>query len=604
MTFLFISFAAGLLTVLAPCILPLLPVVIGSSATGRSRFTPFIVVGSLALSIIAFTFLLKVSTAFITIPPEVWTYISGGILALFGLTLVFPALWDHIPGLAKLSASSNKMVGTGYQKKSFWGDVVIGAALGPVFSTCSPTYFVILASVLPASFLLGTTYLLAYVVGLSLSLLVLAVVGERLANRLSGLADPKGWFKRTIGVLFIILGLMIVTGYEKKLEAALLTGGVFDVTKIEQKLLQDHAASTGGNALLPTGDTTPNVSKRDMTTSAGTTTPSKKSSSLSLAMKAARYPVSPELVSPDGYLNTKDLPISIGQFKGKKVVLVDFWTYSCINCQRTTPYLNSWYDKYEKDGLVIIGVHTPEFGFEKVKDNVAQAIQKEGIRYPVVLDNQYQTWNAFKNQYWPRKYLVDIDGFIVYDHVGEGEYTETEIAIQKALQERADRMGTAPVDTKTVSITPVEIEAQSPETYFGSGRNQFLTNGKAFTEGSQTLTASASGLSSNMLYLDGTWNFEREYTTNTSTSAKILYTYTAKRVYFVASADKEVTVTVLRDGVPLPAELRGKDVGSDGKVRIKESRLYDLVQEKEKGSHTLELKIEGAGLRAFTFTFG
>lgn len=227
-----------MLTVLAPCILPLLPVVIGSSATGRSKLTPYVVVGSLALSIVVFTYLLKASTAFIMIPPEVWMYLSGGILTLFGLTLLFPALWERIPGLASVSAKSNKLAGSGYQKKSIWGDVLVGAALGPIFSTCSPTYFVILASVLPASFALGTAYLLAYVLGLALVLLLLGLLGERLSARLAGFADPRGWFKRIIGILFLVLGLLIAFGYEKKIEEAILDSGYFDVTKIEQKLLE------------------------------------------------------------------------------------------------------------------------------------------------------------------------------------------------------------------------------------------------------------------------------------------------------------------------------------------------------------------------------
>lgn len=238
MTFLIVSFIAGVLTVLAPCILPLLPVVIGSSAAGRSRATPFIVVGSLAVSIILFTFLLKASTAFITIPPFVWTYLSGGILVVFGLTLIFPALWERVPGISRLSAGSNKLMGAGYQKKSIWGDALIGAALGPVFSTCSPTYFVILASVLPVSFALGTTYLLAYVLGLSLVLLLIALLGQRFADRLTKVADSRGVMKRLIGVLFLILGILIATGYEKKLETAILDSGYFDITRFEQKLLE------------------------------------------------------------------------------------------------------------------------------------------------------------------------------------------------------------------------------------------------------------------------------------------------------------------------------------------------------------------------------
>jgi len=238
MTLLVVAFIAGVLTVLTPCILPLLPVVIGSSASGRSRATPYIVVGSLAISIILFTYLLKASTAFIMVPAEVWAYLSGGIVVFFGLTLLFPALWERVPGIAALSISSNKLVGSGYSRKSVAGDVLIGTALGPVFSTCSPTYFIILASVLPASFFLGTAYLLAYVLGLSLVLLLIALLGQRFADRLSGVSDPRGYLKRGIGVLFVVLGALIITGYEKKLETAILDSGYLDITKIEQVLLE------------------------------------------------------------------------------------------------------------------------------------------------------------------------------------------------------------------------------------------------------------------------------------------------------------------------------------------------------------------------------
>lgn len=238
MTFLIVSFLAGVLTVLAPCILPLLPVVIGSSASGRSKYTPYIVVASLAASVIIFTFILKVSTAFVMVPQEFWTFLSGGILFFFGLTLVFPTLWENIPGLSKISIGSNKLMGKGMKQQSIWGDVLVGASLGPIFSTCSPTYFVILASVLPASFALGSLYLLSYTLGLSLVLLLLALLGEKLAGKLEGLADSRGIFKRVIGVLFVILGIMIAFGIEKQIETAVLNSGYFDVTKIEQLLLE------------------------------------------------------------------------------------------------------------------------------------------------------------------------------------------------------------------------------------------------------------------------------------------------------------------------------------------------------------------------------
>jgi cytochrome c biogenesis protein CcdA len=196
------------------------------------------VVASLGASIILFTFLLKASTVFITVPQEFWKYLSGGIIIFFGITLLFPRVWESVPGLAKLTIGSNKLLGSGHQKKSVWGDVVVGAALGPVFSTCSPTYFVILASVLPASFLLGTLYLLAYVFGLSLVLLLIALLGERLASRLSGFSNPKGWLKRGLGLLFVLVGLMIILGLDKQLQTTILDNGFFDVTKIEQDLLR------------------------------------------------------------------------------------------------------------------------------------------------------------------------------------------------------------------------------------------------------------------------------------------------------------------------------------------------------------------------------
>lgn len=238
MAFLAIAFIAGVLTVLAPCILPLLPVVIGASASGRSKATPYIVIISLGLSIIIFTYLLKAGTLFIMVPPEVWTYLSGGIIALFGITLIFPRVWESVPGLTRFSQGSNKLLGVGYQKKSWWGDVVIGASLGSIFSTCSPTYFVILASVLPVSFFLGTIYLLSYTLGLSLILLLIALVGERFAQRLSRFSDPHSSFKRWVGVIFVVLGLMIMFGIEKKIETAILESGYFDITKVENALLE------------------------------------------------------------------------------------------------------------------------------------------------------------------------------------------------------------------------------------------------------------------------------------------------------------------------------------------------------------------------------
>ncbi|NCN52314.1 redoxin domain-containing protein [Candidatus Parcubacteria bacterium] len=571
MTFLIISFIAGLLTVLAPCVLPLLPVVVGSAASGRSRNTPYIVVGSLALSIIAFTYILKVSTAFIMIPPQTWMYLSGGILTIFGLTLLFPALWGNIPGIAKLSSNSNKVLGAGYQKKSFWGDVIIGASLGPIFSTCSPTYFVILASVLPASFLLGTIYLLAYVLGLSIVLLLIAMLGERFASKLGVLSDPHSSFKKVLGALFIILGLLIVFGIEKKIETAILDSGFFDITKIEQRLLQQND---------------PNVSE-----SQGT--------------NGNSYQTQPyvEIVNPSGFVNTDGAPIALSDYVGKKVILVDFMTYSCINCQRTFPYMAAWYEKYKDEGLIIVGIHTPEFAFEKNIDNVRAAMEKFGITYPVVLDNDYATWGAYGNQYWPRKYLIDINGTIVYDHIGEGDYAETEMKIQELLKERASVLGMDSMSDRSLAatnITEVKTQSNSPETYFGSLRNEYLGNGKAGLSGEQQFTQPQTpGL--NTLYLGGTWNIQREYASGGAGSS-VLYKYAAKDVYIVAESDSGAEIEVWQDGKRVDAA-GGDDVVS-GSVTVKGSQLYKLIHNARAEGHTLELRVKSGTVRLYAFTFG
>lgn len=237
MTFFLLSFLAGVLTVLAPCILPLLPVLIGAGAGARSKMTPYIVIGSLSASILVFTYALKASTLFITVPQSFWAYISGGILVLIGLIFAFPRLWESISAIQKVSRDSNQVLGSGYQKKSVWGDMLIGAALGPVFSSCSPTYFLILASVLPASFLVGTIHLLAYVAGLATVLLAISLLGQKLVSRVTWAANPYGWFKRTLGVLFIVIGIAIMTGLDKDFEAWVLDSG-FNTVQFENSLLE------------------------------------------------------------------------------------------------------------------------------------------------------------------------------------------------------------------------------------------------------------------------------------------------------------------------------------------------------------------------------
>ncbi len=237
MVLLLVSFISGFLTVLAPCILPVIPVVLGSSAARRSPYTPYIVVLSLCVSILVFTILLKVSTTCVAIHPAVWTYLSGGIIAFFGLTLLFPGWWAHIPGVAALSRKANIALGSNLFAHTIWGDIMVGAALGPIFSTCSPTYFVIIATILPVSVLLGSLYVFVYVLGLACALLLIIFVGEKIMDKLNFLSDENGYFKKGLGIFFILLGVIIIIGLDKSLEATLVQSDFFNVTRIEQALL-------------------------------------------------------------------------------------------------------------------------------------------------------------------------------------------------------------------------------------------------------------------------------------------------------------------------------------------------------------------------------
>ncbi len=323
--------------------------------------------------------------------------------------------------------------------------------------------------------------------------------------------------------------------------------------------------------------------------------------------KSKKYDVAKEITTPDGFINTEGVPVTIQNLIGKKVVLIDFWTYSCINCQRTTPYLNDWYSKYKDQGLEIVGIHTPEFDFEKNYENVVDAVNRFGIKYPVVLDNDFSTWGAYHNQYWPRKYLIDIDGYIVYDHIGEGGYEATEAKIQELLKERKKILGERGEVTgviKKEDPNPVP-RALSPEIYFGATRNEYLANGKRGSLGTQVLNDPGT-YELNSLYLAGSWNIQNEYAENSVGSAKIFFTYKANNVFFVASTENSdgIRIKVLVDGKPLDSSMRGEDVSADGTVTIKADGLYRLIKNSGSGEHKLELQIEKAGLKAFTFTFG
>lgn len=314
-----------------------------------------------------------------------------------------------------------------------------------------------------------------------------------------------------------------------------------------------------------------------------------------------------EIAGPAGFLNTGEnpdgssRPITLGELVGEKVILVDFMTYSCINCQRTFPYLTAWHEKYKDQGLEIIAIHTPEFAFEKDIDNVRDALAEHSITYPVVLDNDYATWRAYGNNYWPRRYLIDIEGNIVYDHIGEGAYEETERKILELLRERAGRLGGA-VDASGLvasSIPEKTRSARTPEIYFGSDRSNALANGPR--SGSATYVLPET-FKTSKLYLRGDWYITPEYAMP-RTDASVIVRYRGREVYFVARSEHPVRVRVLQDGRPI-GSARGEHVDAEGYVTIHDDRLYKLVRNPGNEEHVLELHIPNGGLEAYTFTFG
>jgi len=326
----------------------------------------------------------------------------------------------------------------------------------------------------------------------------------------------------------------------------------------------------------------------------------------SAALKETKYARAKEISSPDGFINTE--PFELADYIGKKVILVDFWTYSCINCVRTLPYLKAWDEKYRDKGLVIVGMHTPEFDFEKIYKNVEQFVRGNDIKYPVVLDNDFSTWRAYLNQYWPRKYLIDIDGFIVYDRIGEGGYEETERKIQELLAERMavlDEGGNVGTDIARPlgAESALRISSQTPEIYFGAWRNEFLGNGAQFARGVQNFVIPDT-IRRNFFFLGGSWDVQEKHAVNAEKPSRIVMNYHAAKVFFVAGAENPVSIRVFRGGASVPDAVAGADV-RDGKAIIHANRLYRLIDDPSgPGEHTLEIIVEDAGLEAFTFTFG
>ena len=317
------------------------------------------------------------------------------------------------------------------------------------------------------------------------------------------------------------------------------------------------------------------------------------------------FKIAPNLVGIAYYLNTTPEKLQ-AEIEGK-VVLYDIWTYSCINCIRTLPYITAWDDKYADQGLLIVGIHSPEFEFEKDPENVKMALDKYGIDYPVVLDNDMETWKAFDNRYWPRKYIADHEGYIRYDHIGEGGYQETEKIIQQLLDERATSLGIQMASAASL----VDIEAfehsmfKTPELYFGykfaQNRNQ-LGSEEGFQPGKIVTYSKSDKVDLHKFYLTGDWKNYEDSMELVSDTGTIKLRYNAKQVNIVT--DNVAELEIFLDGEPIPAKYSGDDITSGNRLTVSEPDLYNIISSENSSSHLMEIQIEGRGFQLFTFTFG
>jgi len=325
----------------------------------------------------------------------------------------------------------------------------------------------------------------------------------------------------------------------------------------------------------------------------------------SLKLDKFGFKKAPDLVGIANYLNTT--PEELAEKMKDKVILYDIWTYSCINCIRTLPFITAWDEKYSDQGLLIIGIHSPEFEFEKDVENVKLAVSKYGIQYPVVLDNDKQTWDAFENRYWPRKYIADHEGYLRYDHIGEGGYQETEKVIQNLLKERSDSLGMQVATAeKLVNIDEFEHSwLRSPELYFGYdfavGRNQ-LGSPEGFQPNQDVTYSIPESKQLHNFYLNGTWKNLKGSMKLVSDIGSILLPYSGKEVNIVTANEADLQIFI--DEEIIDSSIAGKDVGTNGRVHVHHDGLYNIVNSERSEQHLLQILIDDPGFEIFTFTFG
>jgi len=589
---------AGAGTALSPCALPVLPALLSAGSVGGRRRPLGVVVGLSATFTITIVGLANVVDG-VGLGDDPLRDVSIAVLLAFGLALLMPDV------AARLEAPLSRMArfGVGGIKLAkgdgFLSGLLVGGALGFVYTPCASP---ILAAVISVSAATGRTIVLAlaYAAGSALVLLALALGGRRVFERVRR-AGRGPLLGRALGTIMILTAVAILTNLDVSfdqfvaekipdvnLTASLecsktVTGRLHEITGHKAKFV-----AANGSSACEGSTSSVHVAAHDAS----------QATLLADARSLPELGAAPEFADTEDWFNTPgDRPLTLASLRGR-VVLIDFWTYTCINCIRTLPYLKAWNAAYGDHGLTIVGVETPEFGFEKDASNVRDAIAQFGLRYPVVQDNEMGTWNAYGNEYWPADYLIDAHGQVRYATAGEGEYEKTETAIRALLAEAGYRVGAMSHPTGVIAPS----EEATPETYTGTARAQGWIDGPK--AGLHDYGPPPAGeLQLNDFAYSGTWSIGAQPAEAVS-DAGIDGEFDAKHVYLVLSSpgERPLQVRVVLDGRTIPAADAGSDV-HDGVVTVRRQRLYSLVSLPGDQRHRLSLRFAD-GVTAYDFTFG
>jgi cytochrome c biogenesis protein CcdA/thiol-disulfide isomerase/thioredoxin len=598
------AFVAGAGTAVTPCVLPVLPALLSASAAGGRRRPLGIVLGLAVTFTIAIVALAQIVKG-VGLASGATRTLAVVVLISFGLIMLVPELAVRIQArLSRLGRFGPRSRGSG-----FWSGVGVGGALGFV---CAPCAGPILAAVISVSASGNTSaraiaVAVSYVVGLSAVLMIYALGGRRLVGVIRKRSRPHT-VERGLGVILILTGVLMATNLDVRFENALAratgngtsqnSGLLAFLVDPTRSLENSSAVQSRLKSLRP-----PSRFAVRQSQAAGSDAPT-ATASAAAAIPGVQTPTLPNLGAAPDFVGTQrwfntpgNRPLTLASLHGR-VVLVDFWTYTCINCIRTLPFLKGLYATYHPYGLEIVGVETPEFTFEQDAGNVQQAIQSDGLRYPVVQDNNYGIWNAYQNQYWPAEYLIDSRGSVRHTQFGEGDYLPDEAAVRTLLYEAGARHLPAPMTARAIMPT---AQLATPETYLDPTRAQGFPVPPQ--KGVHTYP-SAPSLQLNEFALQGAWDVGSQSATPAAPGASIAASFQAGRVYLVMTSAGNVARTgrVLLDGHPIPAAEAGSDV-HNGLVEVQGQRLYSLVSLNTVGQHSLTIELP-QGIAAYDFTFG